>query len=53
MVGLSGGKDSMILLEALADRKKHIPVSFELFAIHVSAINVGYKGSYSIFPRFL
>ncbi len=43
MVGLSGGKDSMILLEALADRKKHIPVSFELFAIHVSAINVGYK----------
>jgi len=43
LVGLSGGKDSMILLEALADRKKHIPVSFELYAIHVSAINVGYK----------
>ena len=43
LVGLSGGKDSLILLEALADRKKHMPVSFELFAIHVSAINVGYK----------
>jgi tRNA(Ile)-lysidine synthase TilS/MesJ len=39
---LSGGKDSLILLETLADRKKHIPVSFELFAIHVTAINVGY-----------
>lgn len=43
LVGLSGGKDSMILLEALADRKKHLPVSFELFAIHVTATNVGYK----------
>jgi len=43
LVGLSGGKDSMILLEALADRKKHIPVKFDLFAIHVTALNVGYK----------
>jgi tRNA 2-thiocytidine biosynthesis protein TtcA len=43
LVGLSGGKDSLILLETLADRKKHIPVLFELFAIHVTAINVGYK----------
>lgn len=43
LVGLSGGKDSMILMEALADRKKHLPVSFELFAIHVIAKNVGYK----------
>jgi len=43
LVGLSGGKDSMILLEALAERKIHIPVSFELFAIHVTAVNVGYK----------
>jgi tRNA 2-thiocytidine biosynthesis protein TtcA len=43
LVGLSGGKDSLILVETLADRKKHIPVSFELFAIHVTAVNVGYK----------
>lgn len=43
LAGLSGGKDSMILLETLADRKKHLPVSFELFAIHVMASNVGYK----------
>jgi tRNA(Ile)-lysidine synthetase-like protein len=42
LVGLSGGKDSMILLETLADRKKHLPVSFDLFAIHVMATNVGY-----------
>jgi len=42
LVGLSGGKDSMILLEALADVKKHLPYSFDLMAIHVAAINVGY-----------
>ena len=43
LVGLSGGKDSMILLEALADRRKHFPFDFEIFAIHVSAANIGYK----------
>ncbi len=43
LVGLSGGKDSMILLETLADRKKHLPLSFELFAIHISVKNVGYE----------
>jgi tRNA 2-thiocytidine biosynthesis protein TtcA len=49
LVGLSGGKDSLILLETLADRKKHIPVSFELFAIHVMATNIGYTAD----TRFL
>ena len=43
LVGISGGKDSMILLEALASRKKHLPFDFELFAIHVAAGNIGYK----------
>lgn len=43
LVGLSGGKDSMILLEALADRRRHLPIHFELFAIHVSITNIGYK----------
>ena len=43
LVGLSGGKDSMILLEALAGRKKHLPFSFELFAVHVAAGNIGYR----------
>jgi len=43
LVGLSGGKDSLILLEALANRRKHLPIDFELFAIHVSASNIGYK----------
>ena len=43
LVGLSGGKDSMILLEALADRRRHLPFDFQIFAVHVSATNIGYK----------
>jgi tRNA(Ile)-lysidine synthase TilS/MesJ len=43
LVGLSGGKDSMILLESLADRKRHLPFDFQIFAVHVSATNIGYK----------
>jgi tRNA(Ile)-lysidine synthase TilS/MesJ len=43
LVGLSGGKDSMILLEALADRRRHLPFDFQLFAVHVSTTNIGYE----------
>jgi tRNA(Ile)-lysidine synthase TilS/MesJ len=43
LVGLSGGKDSMILLEALADRRRHLPFHFQIFAVHVSATNIGYE----------
>jgi tRNA 2-thiocytidine biosynthesis protein TtcA len=42
LVGLSGGKDSYALLEILADRKKHLPFSFDLFAVHVIINEVGY-----------
>ena len=43
LVGLSGGKDSLILLETLADRLRHLPFDFQLFAVHVSARNMGYE----------
>jgi tRNA(Ile)-lysidine synthase TilS/MesJ len=52
LVGLSGGKDSMILLEALADRKKHLPFNFDLYAIHVSAIGMGYEMDTSYLEQF-
>lgn len=52
LVGLSGGKDSMILLQALADRHKHLPISFELFAIHISAKNIGYEMDTSYLAGF-
>ena len=43
LVGLSGGKDSMILLEALAERKKAVPFDFRLSAAHVEATGIGYE----------
>lgn len=43
LVGLSGGKDSMILLQALAERRKALPFSFDLEAAHVEATGIGYQ----------
>lgn len=43
LVGLSGGKDSMILLKALAERKAAMPFDFVLEAAHVEAMGIGYQ----------
>ena len=43
LVGLSGGKDSMILLEALAERLRAVPFSFTLSAAHIEALGIGYE----------
>jgi len=43
LVGLSGGKDSMILLQALAERKAAVPFDFGLTAVHVEATGIGYQ----------
>lgn len=53
LVGLSGGKDSMVLLETLAGRMKYHPVKFELAAIHISlasqpySVDLGYLQSFA------
>jgi len=43
LVGLSGGKDSMILLEALVERRAAVPFNFGIEAAHVEAAGIGYK----------
>ena len=43
LVGLSGGKDSMILLETLAERRKAVPFHFRLSAAHVATTGIGYQ----------
>ena len=43
LVGLSGGKDSMILLQALAERQKALPFKFTITAAHVEAVGIGYR----------
>ena len=42
-VALSGGKDSLVLLETLARRRIRLPVTYELFAAHVFIKNIGYE----------
>ena len=41
-VALSGGKDSMVMLETLALRKKHLPIDYSLTAIHVDIVEIPY-----------
>ncbi len=43
LVGLSGGKDSLIMLELLKDRIKALPFHVEMFAVHIAPENIGYK----------
>lgn len=52
LVGLSGGKDSFILLESLANRKKAFPFHFEMFAVHVSIHKAGYQVDLSYLKKF-
>jgi len=41
LVGLSGGKDSMILLQALAERRRSLPFEFQISAAHIEARGIG------------
>lgn len=43
LVGLSGGKDSYLLLEILAECKRKLPYNITISAAHVALDNVGYK----------
>ncbi len=42
LAGISGGKDSFILLEALSRRRKAMPFGFDLTAIHIEPLTTGY-----------
>jgi tRNA(Ile)-lysidine synthase TilS/MesJ len=43
LIALSGGKDSLILLESLAECKKHLPFKVDFYACHVLIENIGYE----------
>lgn len=52
LVGLSGGKDSMILLEILAERIPALPFRVELFAVHVIPEGIGYHVNLEFLEEF-
>ena len=49
LVAVSGGKDSLVLLETLALRRKFLPIDYELSAVHVVVDDVPFKAD----PAFL
>ncbi len=51
-VALSGGKDSLALLETIARRRRRLPVTYELFAVHVFISNIGYESDVRFMESF-
>lgn len=43
LVGLSGGKDSLVLLEALARRRRRLPVDYYVAAAYIHLNGIGYE----------
>jgi tRNA 2-thiocytidine biosynthesis protein TtcA len=43
LVGVSGGKDSLILLETLATRRRYVKEKYFITAVHVKVKNISYK----------
>ena len=52
LVGLSGGKDSMALLELLARRSRIFHPRFSVVAVHVQMRNIGYKSDTGYLQEF-
>lgn len=51
-VALSGGKDSLVLLETLANRRRRLPVTYDLFAVHIFIKNIGYESDVQFMEEF-
>lgn len=51
-VALSGGKDSLVLLETLANRRKRLPVTYKLTAVHVRIGSIGYRADMEFMEDF-
>ena len=52
LLGLSGGKDSLVLLKALAWKKKHSKVSFAVTAVYIDILNIPYSADIQYLERF-
>ncbi len=43
LVGISGGLDSLVLLELLSNKKKYYKFDFEIKALHINILNIPYQ----------
>ena len=51
-VALSGGKDSLVMLETIAGRRKRLPVKYDVKAIHIHVKNIGYETDLNFLNSF-
>lgn len=52
LIGLSGGKDSLALLELLAKRSKIHKPKFSVLAVHIAMTNISYKSDWNYLKNF-
>ncbi|WP_075591049.1 tRNA lysidine(34) synthetase [Labilibacter marinus] len=52
LVAVSGGKDSLSLLDILVERRKFLPIDYEIHAIHVITDDVPYEIDKDFLARF-
>lgn len=52
LVGLSGGKDSLVLLKSLAWKKKHARIDFSVTAIYIDILNIPYDADIEYLSSF-
>ena len=45
LVGLSGGKDSLVLLKSLAWKRKHSQIDFSITAVYIDILNIPYDAN--------
>lgn len=51
-VALSGGKDSLVMLETVANRRRRLPITYDVTAVHVHVKNIGYETDLNFLNRF-
>jgi tRNA(Ile)-lysidine synthetase-like protein len=52
LVALSGGKDSLVMLDTISNRRKRLPIKYDILAVHVHVKNIGYKIDYEFIKDF-
>jgi len=52
LVGLSGGKDSLVLLKSLAWKQKHSQLNFSVTAVYIDILNIPYDANIQYLTSF-
>ncbi len=52
LIALSGGKDSMALVDVLSEVRRHNNRNFHLAAVHVKMANIDYRADFSYLEQF-